>query len=56
MLFCYYQEESTEYNDYTHESEGIIVCNVTGKKCPYSKLKKAQKKCQYVKAIEENDD
>lgn len=55
-MFCYYQEQSTEFNDYTNRSEDITVCNVTGKKCPYPKLKKAQRKCQYLKEIEVNNE
>ena len=55
-MFCYYQEETTEYNDYTRENEPIVMCNMIDKKCPYSKLKKAQRHCQYLKPIEGKSD
>lgn len=54
-MFCCYQERSSRFNDYTNIDEEIIMCNETGKECPYSKLKKAQKRCQYVEPLEENN-
>lgn len=42
-MFCYYQERTTQPNDYTRENDEIIACNYSGKICPYSKLKKAKK-------------
>lgn len=55
-MFCEYQEKVIHYNEYTKESNITIMCNEMNKECPYSKLKKAQKKCQYLIPIgEEND-
>lgn len=55
-LFCEHQEQVIVTDDYDHNSEMVIMCNAIGKKCPFSKLKKAQKRCAMLVPIKEKDD
>lgn len=55
-MFCEYQEKVIQFDDYTRESTTVIMCNEMDRECPYSKLKKAQKRCPYLIPIEEEND
>lgn len=55
-MFCEYQEKVIHYEGYVQNGKITITCNKMNKECPYSKLKKAQKKCQYLIPIEEKKD
>ena len=54
-LFCEHQEQVIVTDGYDYNSKMITTCSITGKKCPFSKLKKAQKRCGMLIIIEEEE-